>query len=173
MTLTMAVHNRGGNVFLKIVPVQVLTERRDEIRYTTARRAYELFEARGLVHGRDVDDWLLAESEILHSYRYDLKDSGQVVLLHAELPGHFPADQLKISVEARRVMVSGERDAEVWQEDLRKETRRIFRVHDLPVDVNPFRTTAVLKGEVLEVTMPKVGAPASPREKAKAASRGE
>ena len=30
----------------------------------TARRAYELYEQRGCQHGRDVDDWLLAENEL-------------------------------------------------------------------------------------------------------------
>jgi hypothetical protein len=29
-----------------------------------ARRAYELFEARGGLHGHDVDDWLQAEREV-------------------------------------------------------------------------------------------------------------
>ncbi len=28
------------------------------------RRAYQLFESRGREHGHDVEDWLLAESEI-------------------------------------------------------------------------------------------------------------
>jgi hypothetical protein len=30
------------------------------------RRAYSLFEARGSEHGRDVEDWLAAERELLH-----------------------------------------------------------------------------------------------------------
>ena len=29
-----------------------------------ARRAYELYEQRGGEHGRDLDDWLLAENEL-------------------------------------------------------------------------------------------------------------
>jgi hypothetical protein len=29
-----------------------------------ARRAYEIFQARGNSHGRDVDDWLAAEREL-------------------------------------------------------------------------------------------------------------
>ena len=32
-----------------------------------ARRAYELYEARGYVDGFDVDDWLLAEQDIVGS----------------------------------------------------------------------------------------------------------
>jgi hypothetical protein len=31
---------------------------------TVAQRAYELFQARGMTHGRDVDDWLAAEREL-------------------------------------------------------------------------------------------------------------
>jgi len=29
------------------------------------RRAYELFEQRGRIHGFDIDDWLQAENEVL------------------------------------------------------------------------------------------------------------
>jgi hypothetical protein len=32
-----------------------------------ARRAYELFTARGGAHGSDLDDWLLAESELVRA----------------------------------------------------------------------------------------------------------
>jgi hypothetical protein len=31
-----------------------------------SRRAYSLFQARGSEHGRDVEDWLLAETELLN-----------------------------------------------------------------------------------------------------------
>ena len=34
-----------------------------------ARRAYELYEERGCEHGRDFDDWLLAEHELRDSTR--------------------------------------------------------------------------------------------------------
>lgn len=32
-----------------------------------AERAYELFMARGATHGQDIDDWLLAESELVRA----------------------------------------------------------------------------------------------------------
>jgi len=32
-----------------------------------AKRAYELFMARGAEHGNDLDDWLLAESELVRA----------------------------------------------------------------------------------------------------------
>jgi len=34
-----------------------------------ARRAYEFYEQRGGVHGRDLDDWLLAENELRDAVR--------------------------------------------------------------------------------------------------------
>jgi hypothetical protein len=34
-----------------------------------ARRAYELYEQRGGEHGRDLDDWLLAENELRDAAR--------------------------------------------------------------------------------------------------------
>ena len=43
--------------------------RRDPITEAIARRAYELFLARGAQHGRDMDDWLQAERELLDAAR--------------------------------------------------------------------------------------------------------
>jgi hypothetical protein len=37
----------------------------DDIRERIALRAYELYEDRGGQHGRDIDDWLQAETEML------------------------------------------------------------------------------------------------------------
>jgi hypothetical protein len=37
----------------------------DDLRLRIAQRAYELFEHRSPQHGRDLDDWLQAEREIL------------------------------------------------------------------------------------------------------------
>jgi len=43
-----------------IQPFQTHAELQEEV----SRRAYELYEARGREDGRDVDDWLQAESEL-------------------------------------------------------------------------------------------------------------
>jgi len=43
--------------------------RRDPITEAIACRAYELFLARGAQHGRDLDDWLQAERELLDAAR--------------------------------------------------------------------------------------------------------
>jgi Protein of unknown function (DUF2934) len=46
-----------------------LPRRRDPITEAIARRAYELFLARGEQHGHDLDDWLRAERELAEAAR--------------------------------------------------------------------------------------------------------
>jgi hypothetical protein len=47
-----------------------LPDRRVEVTHgVIARRAYELYTARGREHGHDVDDWLQAERELRHAVR--------------------------------------------------------------------------------------------------------
>ncbi len=43
--------------------IQITEEQQEEIR----RRAYELYEQRGRENGRDSEDWLAAEEEVVNS----------------------------------------------------------------------------------------------------------
>jgi HSP20 family molecular chaperone IbpA len=150
------------------VPAGILEQRKSEIQNMIARRAYEHFEHRGRVPGHEIEDWEQAETELLiYPCRHDLKESAGAIILHAELPGSFTVDQLKVSVEPRRLMVSGEKeisvpygDSEGTHTELRSQ--QIFRVHDLPVDVDPSKATATLKGAMVEIVLPK----ASPADQA-------
>jgi HSP20 family molecular chaperone IbpA len=142
------------------VPAHVLIERGKEIHKLIERRAYEIYGRRGRAHGFDVDDWLWAESELLHPCRHNLKESPEAMVLQAELPGIFTVDQLEVSIEPRRLMVSGVREVEAIHGDssgchVQREAQRIFRVHDLPFTVDPSKTIASLKDECLEIVMPK------------------
>ena len=51
-----------------------------------ARRAYELYEERGCEHGRDFDDWLLAEHELRVSTRSTCVVIGLKVVMAASIP---------------------------------------------------------------------------------------
>lgn len=160
---------------VKLVPAKDLFHRRNEIHNIIERRAHELFENRGYIHGHDLEDWFAAELEVLDPWRHDLKESGGLVTFLAELPGSFTADQLNVSVEPRRLTVIGERELDVMCGDdkpahIEKRMQRIFGMEQLPVDVDPARTTVKVEGDLLEIVMPKVAAAKKPREKAKAAS---
>ena len=156
-----ASQRREATTPVKLVAADILLNRKNEIQNMIARRAYELFESRGGVHGHNIDDWIEAEVEVLHPYRHDLKESVEAIIFRAELPGFFTADQLSVSVEPHRLIVSGESKVSTMCVDAKGNhaewrPRRIFRVEDLPVDVDPSRTTAKLKGETLEIVMPMV-----------------
>jgi len=159
-------------IAVKIRPSQDLANRISEMHAMIARRAYELFANRGGEHGQDLKDWLEAESDIVHVCFHDLRESDEAVVLRAELPNSFKADQLLVSVEPRRLIVSGERELDMivgghYTAHIEKRTRRILRMHDLPSTVEPSKATATLKGETLEIVMPKAAGGANPRRRRK------
>jgi HSP20 family molecular chaperone IbpA len=169
MTNQSAAERRKADTSIKFVTPDILLERQNDIQAMIAHRAYELFESRGQRQGCDLDDWIEAEAEILRPYRHNLEESSEAVIYRAELPGAFTADQLNVSIEPRRLSVSGERELTCGGSEpahIEKRTQRIFRVEELPVDIDPSRTTAKLKSEVLEIVMPKIAAAGKPRKKA-------
>jgi HSP20 family molecular chaperone IbpA len=162
---------------IKPVPARVLVDRINEMHDMIARRAYEIFESRGRADGHVLEDWVQSESELLYSCSHDVKESAEAFVLDAELPGTFTADQINFSVEPRRLIISGERELNVLCGDSKgthSELRpqRILRMHNLPVDVDPSQTVAMLKGETLEIVMPKVTVANRPDIKAEAAAAG-
>ncbi len=108
-----AVQQRETEVPIDLISAQAMANRRRQIEEMIARRAYERFEQRGSVDGHDIDDWVQAELELLHKCRQDLRKSKEAVILHADLPGSFTPDPLDVSVEPRRVTVSGEKELNV------------------------------------------------------------
>jgi HSP20 family molecular chaperone IbpA len=152
-------HDVGTKV--EPVPAHVLVDRVKDVHELIARRAYEIFESRGRADGHVLEDWVQAESELLYSCSHDVKESAGAIILRAEIPGSFTADQINFSVEPRRLIISCEKEMNVLCGDSKgthSELRpqRILRIHDLPVDVDPSKTVATLKGETLEIVMPKV-----------------
>jgi HSP20 family molecular chaperone IbpA len=155
MEKSLARNAGAEDAAVAIVPAQVLTDRMSEIRDMIASRAYELYEARGGSHGRDIEDWTQAEHEIMHLCRHDIRESDDAVILHAQIPGS-QADQLEVSIEPRRLMVNGTISLDARRIPAEPRKQRIFRLHELPAEVNPLSATAVLKNHTLIVTMPKV-----------------
>lgn len=168
---------REASAPVKLVAADVLLSRKNEIQHVIARRAYELFKGHGSVNGHDIDDWIEAEVEVVRTYRHDLKESAEAIVLKAELPCSFTTDQLNVSVEPRRLMLSGETELDVIRggntpAHMEKRAQRIFGVEELPVDVDPSRSTAKLTGDTLEIVMPRVAVDNKSSRKSKAASAG-
>ena len=123
------------------------------------RRAYELFEARGCQHGHDCEDWVRAESELLTPIPATIIDTDGVVSVRAELRGLMGKD-VEVLAESRQLIVrprkqTSEQDNEraVFQGEMSAD---MFRVLDLPAEVDPHNMKASIENEVLEVTLAKV-----------------
>jgi HSP20 family protein len=134
-------------------------ERASEILQEISRRAYEIFEGNGRTFGRDLEDWLQAERELLHAVHIHLSESGEALELKAEVPG-FTEKELSISVEPRRLIITGKRETkkeETKGKTIYSETcaNEILRVVALPIEVETEKVTATLKNGVLELSLPK------------------
>ena len=157
---------KGQTLAKQTGPISIF-DRMQELHDSIARRAFELFEGKGRWTGRELDDWLHAESELLHPVHLELTDSDNHFNVRAEVPG-FSAKELEINVEPRRLTVSGKHEA-------REETRKgktiyselcageVLRVVDLPAEVDTSSVTATLKDGILNIKMAKTPAPKSVR----------
>jgi HSP20 family protein len=149
-------------------------DRIEAIYDSIARRAFEIFEGNGRWPGRELDDWLRAESELLHPMHLELEESGDNLSVRAEVPG-FSAKELEINVEPRRLTVTGKRETK--EESKKGKTvsselcaNEILRVVDLPAEVDTSRVNATLKDGVLSIELPKAAHAKSVRVELKAAS---
>ena len=149
-------------------------DRMEELHNSIARRAFELFEGNDHWPGRELENWLRAETELLHPMLLELTESDNHLNVRAEVPG-FSAKDLEINVEPRRLTVSGKR--EFKEENKKGKTHyselssgEILRIVELPAEVDTSNVSATLKDGILAVKMTKSPAPKSVRVELKAAS---
>jgi HSP20 family protein len=156
---TAVLRERAG-LCIKQGGMEGLLDRMQDAYTSIARRAYEIFDREGRGIGRDLEHWLRAESELYHPLHFVMKESDKTLTIRAEVPG-FSAKDLEVSVEPRRLAISGKRET---KEERTKGTAvyceqcsdQIFRLLDLPADVDPSKTTATLKDGMLELEIAKV-----------------
>jgi HSP20 family protein len=141
------------------VEAEKLFEQMKEFSQSVARRAYRYFEARGREFGHDLEDWFRAESELMRRVPVEIKEADGQITVRAEVPG-FAADEIKVSVEPQRLVISGK--SEETTEGKKEQTllsefrsNQFCRELRLPAEVEPDKTTAVLKDGVLELMFAK------------------
>jgi HSP20 family protein len=148
---------------LKLVPPADLAQRTEQLYEKLARRAFELFDSNGRNFGHDLEDWFKAESELLHPVRIDIAESEQDVTVRAEVPS-FTAKELEVSVEPRRLTITGKRETKEERKGKRTvytecSCNEILRTVELPAAVETEKAAATLKDGVLELKMPKAPPP--------------
>lgn len=149
-------------------------DRFQQLNDTIAQRAFEIFDRNGRWFGNDLDNWLKAESELLHPVHLEITESEENLTVRAEVPG-FAAKDLEINVEPRRLTISGKHEAKeegkkgktVYSELCAKE---IMRFVDLPADIDASKVNATLSDGVLNIEMPKAAEAKTVRVEAKTAN---
>ncbi len=142
------------------VEAEKLFEQMKETSQSIARRAYDFFEMRGREVGHDIEDWFRAEAELLRRVPVEITENDGRLQMRAEVPG-FSADQIKVSVEPRRLMISGaaatQTESSTGQVIYTEQRGNGFcRTLDLSAEVDPAQTTATLKDGILELTLAKI-----------------
>jgi len=133
----------------------------DEINRRIARRAYELFELSGFTHGHAHEDWLRAESEILLDLPVDITETETELNVRADVPG-FGEKDIEVRVAPRSLCIIGQRRHSSEQKEgqavySERSAAQIFRVLDLPSQVDPDRVNAKVSDAILDIKLLKVG----------------
>jgi HSP20 family protein len=126
-----------------------------------ARRAYELFESSGFTHGYAHEHWLRAESETLLQAPVDVTETETGFTIRADVPG-FREKDLEVRVVPRSLCITGRRQEASDQKEgttIYRERRstHVFRVLDLPCEIDPDAVNATVSGGLLEIKLLKVG----------------
>jgi len=132
-----------------------------EINDLIARRAYELFESSGFTHGRALEDWLRAESEILLQAPVDVTETETGFTIRADVPG-FGEKDLEVRVAPRSLCIAGKRQELSDQKEgttiySERRSKHIFRVVHLPAEIDPDTVNETVSHGLLEIKLLKVG----------------
>ncbi len=126
-----------------------------------ARRAYELFESSGFTHGQADENWFRAESEILLQAPVVITETETGFTIRVDVPG-FSEKDLEVRVAPRSLCITGKRQEASDQKEgetvyRERHSTHIFRVLDLPLEIDQDTVNATVSGGVLEIKLLKVG----------------
>jgi len=126
-----------------------------------AKRAYEIYQLRGRIPGCDLENWRLAESEVLRPLgSYGMLDSKEetVISMRCNALGGKEIDKLEVCVEPRRLILAGKKGNGAAARDL----TTVYRVLRLKEEFDPSSVKLTMKqhGTLLEIQLRKLGQPA-------------
>ena len=134
-------------------------QKMSDVEDSIARRAYELFASSGFTDGHDLEDWLLAESEVFGRMPVEVTETEKELTVTAGLPGFIEKD-IEITVEPGCLFITAKRE-EKSENKKKGETiysersNQVYRAIDLPADVDTDKAKATLSKGELEITLPK------------------
>jgi HSP20 family protein len=128
------------------------TEMQDRI----MRRAYDIFEKNGRLHGRDLDHWLQAERELLWKPAVELREADGEFVLEAAVSGVNP-EGIEIEVTPDDVVLKADTHHEHEEKNdtvhiCEFASGKMYRSIHLPKKINPDKVKAEFKNGFLRLT---------------------
>ena len=137
---------------LKVVYGQDLGNLERDIQKAIAYRAYDLYAGRGRSHGHDLEDWFLAERDLIKPGNVRITDAGDKWVVRAEVPG-FGADQVQLGVASRKIVIWGQAVGSTFGPS--EYPKQMLGEVALPAAVNPEKSSASMNGDEVEILAPK------------------
>lgn len=158
--VTAVLQKTKASVPVKTIAPESLRDQMQNAFDAVSRRAYEIFESNGRSFGHDIEDWFQAENEMFEPLPMDITESDESFSVKVEVPG-FTERALQVAIEAGHLVISGKHDSNKEEKNGKMThyeacSREIFRVIDLPIEVDTGKAKATLKDCMLELTIPKV-----------------
>lgn len=145
----------------KVTPLNS-NEQATRIREAVSRRAYEIFERRGGTPLHDSDDWRQAESELVRPCCCGHMTLDGNLWLSTD-PSCFEEGTIEIWVAPRRMTLCGNPRIGSKSSELREQNAdTIYRVINLPLEIDPEGVTTRFSGPSLEILMRKAQAKPMP-----------
>jgi len=133
-------------------------EQTRRVREAVARRACQIFETHKGTEPRETQDWLRAESEVMHPFCGGRMPINGNVWLGTD-PNVFEEGTIELWVAPHQLTVCGQpragREGVPGGESAPSHAEKIYEVIDLREEVDPSRVTAEVRGSCLEVVMGK------------------
>ena len=130
----------------------------DRMQDRIIRRAYEIFSSNGGIFGRDTEDWLQAERELVWKPLMELEEKDDEFRLQLAAPGVDPKD-IDIEVTPEDILIK----ADVHHEHKEKKGEvyicefangNLFRSIHLPKTIDPEKVKAEFKNGMLTLKAP-------------------
>ena len=150
---------------MAIVPVRKTESIFDELhalQNKITKRAFEIFNNKGQEFGRDLENWLEAERELVWKPAIELEEKDNQFHLQIATPGVDPKD-INIEVTPEYLLVKAEGQHE-HKEDKGEvhvcefTSGNMFRSVHLPKKIDPDKVQAEFKNGILTVHLPKSAA---------------
>ena len=127
------------------------------------KRAFDLFEQRGRQLGRDLDDWLKAEHELMGWPAAEMVEKDGKYELEMTLPG-FEPKEVEVTATPNEVIVHAATEEEKKQEKgkvlwTEYGSNEVYRRFEVPKAINVDKVAAKLDKGILRITAPEVSKP--------------